>query len=85
MNEIFSLITPKGANIIRSDGRPVGDGERLFIEPDSNKATHFVISQGQLLKNWKVIPANFVESVAESKIHVIVSSQFLESLPVYAS
>ena len=65
-----------------SDEEHVGDIERLFVEASSNKATHFVISQG-LFRDRKLIPAHWVRSVEEDKVQLIVSSGVLESLPAY--
>ncbi len=70
-----------GSNVISSDGKHVGDVERLFIEPDSHKVTHFLISQGLLFKDHKVVPTNWVKSVEENKVNLTVSSKLLEDLP----
>jgi sporulation protein YlmC with PRC-barrel domain len=73
----------EGANIVSSDGKHVGDVERLFLEGDSNRVTHFVVSQGVLFKDRKLVPAHWVKSVEENNVHLIVSSQVLERLPSY--
>lgn len=72
----------EGTDVMSSDGEHVGDVERLFVSPDSNKATHFVISQG-LFKDRKLVPAHWVKSVGEDKIHLSVSAELLESLPTF--
>lgn len=68
-----------------SDGEHVGDVERLFVQPDSNQVTHFLISQGLLFKDHKLVPAHWVRSVEEDKVHLAVSSNFLERLPSHES
>jgi sporulation protein YlmC with PRC-barrel domain len=73
----------EGTNIVSSDGKHVGDVERLFLEEDSNKVTHFVISQGVLFKDRKLVPAHWVKSVEEDGVNLVVSSQLLERLPSY--
>lgn len=73
----------EGTNVLDSDGEHVGDVERLFVEPDSNTVTHFLISQGLLFKNHKLIPANWIRFVSEDNVQLSVSSQLLESLPDY--
>jgi sporulation protein YlmC with PRC-barrel domain len=73
----------EGTNIMSSDGKHVGDVERLFLEEDSNKVTHFLISQGVLFKDRKIVPAHWVKSVEEETVHLVVSSQLLERLPSY--
>jgi uncharacterized protein YrrD len=73
----------EGTDVISSDGEHVGDVERLFVEPSSNKATHFVISQGVFFKDRKLIPAHWVRSVGEDKVHLSVRAALLEQLPSY--
>jgi len=73
----------EGANVISSDGEHVGDVERLFVDSESNKATHFVISEGLLFKERKLIPAHWLRSVEENKVYLAVPSSLLERLPAY--
>lgn len=73
----------EGTDVISSDGEHVGDIERLFIEPDSNKTTHFLISQGLLFKDHKLVPIDWVTSIEEDKVHLAVPSRLLERLPAY--
>ena len=73
----------EGTNVLSSNGDHVGDVERLFLEGDSNKVTHFLISQGILFKDRKLVPAHWVKSVEEDKVHLGVSSKVLERLPSY--
>jgi uncharacterized protein YrrD len=61
----------------------VGDVERLIVDTGSNRATHFVIAQGLLFKDRKLIPAHWVDSVNEDKVHLVVSSKLLRGLPAY--
>jgi uncharacterized protein YrrD len=72
----------EGTDVMSSDGKHVGDVERLFVTTDSNKATHFVISQG-IFRDRKLVPAHWVKSVSEDKVHLAVNSELLESLPAY--
>ncbi len=73
----------EGADVISSDGKHVGDVERLFVDTESNKATHFLISEGLLFKDRKLIPAHWIRSVEENKVHLAVPSRLLERLPEY--
>lgn len=73
----------EGTNVVSLDEKHVGDVERLFIDPDSNTTTHFVISQGLLFKDRKLVPAHWVDSAAEDKVRLSVSSELLERLPSY--
>jgi uncharacterized protein YrrD len=73
----------EGTDVISSDGDSVGSIERLMVEPESNRATHFLISQGTLFKDRKLVPAHWVKSVEEGKVYLAVSSRLLERLPAY--
>lgn len=73
----------EGTNIVSADGKHVGDVERLFLEEGSGQVTHFVVSQGMLFKDRKLIPVHWVKSVEENSIYLGVSSELLERLPAY--
>jgi uncharacterized protein YrrD len=73
----------EGTNIVSSNGDHVGNVERLFLEEGSNKVTHFLISQGVLFKDRKLVPAHWVKSVDEEAVSLSVSSKQLEQLPSY--
>ena len=73
----------EGANVLTVDDKHVGNMERVFVASDTNNVTHFVISQGLLLKERKLVPAGWVSSVEEDKVHLSVSSDLLDRLPAY--
>jgi sporulation protein YlmC with PRC-barrel domain len=75
----------EGSAVVSSDGKHVGNVERLFIDAETNKATHFLISHGLLFKDRKLVPAHWIKSVEEDKIHLTVPSRLLERLPSYQS
>jgi sporulation protein YlmC with PRC-barrel domain len=73
----------EGANIMSSDDKHVGDVERILVDPDSNTVTHFVISQGLLFKDRKLVPVQWVKWVEEDNVYLVVNSKLLERLPSY--
>ena len=73
----------EGANVISSDDKHIGDVERIFLDSESHKATHFLISQGVLFKDQKLVPSHWIRSVEEDKVQLSVPSQLLERLPAY--
>lgn len=73
----------EGANVMSSDGEHVGDVERIFLDEESHRATHFLISQGLLLKERKLVPTHWMRTVEEDKVHLWVPSRLLERLPAY--
>lgn len=73
----------EGADVMTSDGEHVGHIERLIVESDSNRISHFLITQGLFFKDRRLIPAHWVKSVEEDKVYLLISSQLLERLPAY--
>lgn len=73
----------EGSDVISSDGEHVGDVERLLLDEGSHRVTHFLISQGILFQDHKLVPANWIRSVTEDGIRLSVSSKVLEDLPDY--
>ena len=75
----------EGADVMSSDGQHVGDVERVFIDSKSHRATHFLISQGALFKEKKLVPTHWIRSVEEDKVQLSVPARLLERLPAYQS
>jgi uncharacterized protein YrrD len=72
----------EGTDVMSADGKHVGAVDRLFVDPNSNKVTHFLISQG-LFKDPKLVPTSWIRSVNEDQVELTVSSEKLERLPAY--
>jgi sporulation protein YlmC with PRC-barrel domain len=73
----------EGTDVHSADGQEIGDVERLIIDPESKQVTHFVISQGMLFKDRKLVPVHWVKRVEEDALHLAVSSEVLNRLPAY--
>lgn len=71
----------EGANVITLDEHHVGNVEEVIFDPDSDRATHLVISKGLLLKDEKLIPVNWVKEYDQQKIKLFVDSAVIENLP----
>jgi uncharacterized protein YrrD len=71
----------EGAKVISRDGKHVGNVEQVITESQDNRVTHFVISEGFLHKERKLVPTVWVEKVAEDEIHLSVESGLLERRP----
>lgn len=72
----------EGTDVISTDGEHIGDVEQLFVDPNTNKVTHLLVSQG-LFKDRKVVPATWIRSVNEDQVQLTMSSKMLEQLPAY--
>lgn len=73
----------EGANVYSADGEHVGDIEQVFVDPDAERATHFVIKEGIIFKDRKLIPATWVSTVGEDEVHLAVGARVIDSLKTY--
>lgn len=73
----------EGARVIAGDGEHVGDIERIFTGPISKEATHFIIAQGLIMKERRLIPTEWLSVVAEDEVRLSVDSKFVARLPEY--
>ena len=73
----------EGARVISADGEQVGDVEDVLTDPQADRATHFVVSEGLLLKERKLVPAVWVDRVYEDEVHLAVGSTMFEMLREY--
>ena len=78
-----TIALEEGAKVISRDGEHVGNVEQVITESQANRVTHFVISEGFLLKERKLVPAVWVAKVAEDEIHLSIESSLFERLPEY--
>ena len=75
----------EGAAVISSDDEHVGDVKQILTDPQENRATHFVISTGLLLKERKLVPTQWVSTILEKEVYLKVSSDLIKDLPEYKS
>lgn len=78
-----TIALKEGAKVVSSDGEQIGDIERIFTEPQENRATHLLISEGLILKEKKLIPTRWLSTVLEDEVFLSVDSDFVERLPEY--
>jgi uncharacterized protein YrrD len=73
-----------GARVISADGEPVGAIEQVLTSPHADQVTHFVISQGLLFKDRKLIPVGWVQEIGEEQVTLAVDSAFVGRLGSYS-
>ena len=73
----------EGARVISSDNKHVGNVERVFMDAQTDKATHFLISQGVLFKARKVVPISWVSKVYEGEVYLSVRANVLTRVVDY--
>jgi hypothetical protein len=73
----------EGAKVVSADDEHVGDIEQVLTDPQSDRVTHFIIKEGLLLKERKLIPTHWVSRLTEDRVKLAVGSDLLERLPQY--
>ena len=73
----------QGAKVTAEDGEQVGTIETLITDPKDDRVTHVVISSGLLLKERKIVPAYWIDTVSDEEVRLSVESRLLERLPEY--
>ena len=73
----------RGAEVYGADDKHIGDVEQLVTDVGSNQLTHFVVGKGFLLKEHKLVPAHWVDHVADEKIYLSVEARLFDRLPDY--
>jgi sporulation protein YlmC with PRC-barrel domain len=71
----------EGARVMIENDEHVGNVERVFTEPETGKVTHFIVSQGLLLKTRKTVPIQWVGMLDDVTVRLSVGIQQLEALP----
>lgn len=72
-----------GASVIAADDKNVGSVERIIMDTDNQRASHFVIAQGMFFKDRKLVPTAWIDFVGQDEVHLLVTASFLERLPAY--
>jgi uncharacterized protein YrrD len=78
-----TIALAQGAKVVAEDGEHVGNIETLITDPKDDRVIHMVISSGLLLKERKVIPATWIDTVSDEEVRLSVDSHLLERLPEY--
>ncbi len=73
----------EGAAVISANGEHVGNVDEIFVDEESKRATHFVISKGLIFKSKKLVPTSWVTKTEEDKVHLSLRTPALDKLPNY--
>jgi uncharacterized protein YrrD len=73
----------EGAKVVSKDDKHVGNIEQVIVEPEDNRATHFVVHGGLFSSERKLIPVLWISHIDEKEVHLSVGSGLLERLPEY--
>lgn len=78
-----TVAVQEGAKVLTSDSKHIGDVEKVFVDPESTKATHFLIGKGLLIKEQKLIPVDWVKTYTEKEVYLSLDEAFVQKLPDY--
>ncbi len=73
----------EGSKVYSNDGKHIGSIERLFVDNNSGRATHLIISKGLLLKERKQIPVDWIDKIIADEVYLAVNAPFTDRLPDY--
>ncbi len=71
----------EGAEVIDAEGEGVGKIEEVYAEPDENRVTHVLLSQGLVFKDKKLIPNLWIKYIYEDLVRLSVKKDVIENLP----
>ncbi len=73
----------EGAKVFSDTNQNVGNVTRVFTDPTSNQITHFLVAEGVLFKEKKLIPVSWIHEIQEGEIHLSVGTSVLDKLHEY--
>ncbi len=76
-----TIALEEGGHVESSDGEHVGNIERIYVDPQTNYATHILISQGFFLRETRWVPTTWFRTVSEDKVYLAVSAATIERMP----
>ncbi len=75
----------EGAKVLSADDKHMGDVERVLTSKNGeDRITHLVISNGVLLRERRLIPVTWVNTIKENEVHLAVGARLLSTLPAYS-
>jgi sporulation protein YlmC with PRC-barrel domain len=70
----------EGARVITADGKHVGNVERVLTDIPEEQVTHLMITKGFLSPSTKLIPIDWVQSVNEEEVNLLVNKVSIDEL-----
>jgi uncharacterized protein YrrD len=78
-----TIALEEGARVVSRDDQQVGNIEQVIVQGDDNRVSHFVVSEGFLFKERKLIPVFWISGIEEDEVRLSVDAHFMERLPRY--
>ena len=78
-----TIALKEGARVISADDQHVGNVVRVFTEPKDDQVTYFLISDGFIFKEKKLVPVGWIGEIQEGEIHLSVGTSVLDKVQEY--
>ncbi len=78
-----TVVVSGDAKVISSDDKQIGSVDEVVTEPQADRATHFVVKEGRLIKSRKLVPAAWVGNILDDELHLTVSAKTVHELNDY--
>ena len=78
-----TIAVEEGAKVLSRDDKHVGNVEQVIVDSQDNRVTHFVISEGLLFKEQKLIPVFWISAIDEHEVRLSVDADLMDRLPGY--
>lgn len=72
-----------GADVYTPAGDKVGSVDRVVVDPDSRKVTHFIVKRGFLFTEDKVVSMDLVDRLESQRVTLKMGEDHLDSLPEF--
>lgn len=73
----------EGAEVVSADNQHVGTLKRIFTESQDNRATHFLLSDGFLFKEKKIVLVSWIRKIQKDKVYLGVGAAVINRLREY--
>lgn len=73
----------RGMDVYTADEEKAGTVDRVVIDPQDQEVTHFVLQQGLLFPEERVVPISMVKTTDEEGVILRESAADLEDLPIF--
>ena len=75
-----TIALKENARVITRDEKHIGNIEKVLYDPEAHRATHFIVSKGRLLKEKKLVPVEWIDSIKEDEVLLAVGARQIEEI-----
>jgi uncharacterized protein YrrD len=72
-----------GTTVFASDGREVGEVDRVVIDPETREVTAVIVRKGLLFSEDKVVPISLIAEATDERVTLREDAGDLERLPLF--